>query len=420
MKRGRNPEVATRQTSRAINQQVILNVLLAHAPISRAQLARRLGMQRSAVGRIVGDLIELGLVRETPAGEVDRGRRPTLLALDTRERFVVAVDVRKTRTYMVLTDLVGHEISPVRSFATEAEPGALIAHIASEVRRLLEQHPGAGRCEGVGVALPGMLDRAGDTVVHSPTLGWRNVPLKGPLVAALGLPVEMENAAKACALALVWKARGEGSPREIVFVSVSDGVGVGLVVGGEILRGRHNVAGEFGHLPLSIEGPPCACGAHGCWEAYVSNLATLSRYVGKPILPRQPLPPEFQTLTVEDVVARARQGDARAMMALTTTARYLGLGLASIVNAFDPDRICIGGELTAGWDLIEATVRSGLGERALVATSADVEIVPIAAEEHPRLKGAVALIGMPVFAAGRAARRPFSQAPENAPVAAAP
>jgi predicted NBD/HSP70 family sugar kinase len=174
------------------------------------------------------------------------------------------------------------------------------------------------------------------------------------------------------------------------------------VVGGELLRGRHNVAGEFGHLPLSIEGPPCACGAHGCWEAYISNLATLSRYVGKPLLPHRAPPPEFRTLTVEDVVARARQGDVRAMMALGTTARYLGLGLASIVNALDPDRICVGGEITAGWDLIEATVRSGLGERVLSAAAADVEIVPIAAEEHPRLKGAVALIGMPVFVAGRA------------------
>ena len=424
MRRSRIPEVATRHTSRAINQQVILNLLLAHEPVSRAQLARRLGMQRSAVSRIVQDLIEAGLVREGLAGEGERGRKPTLLHLDSRGRCAVAVDVRRTRTFVVLTDLVGHELSPVRSFLTEREPLELISHISTEVLRVLSEHPEAGRCQGVGVAFPGMLDKAGSTVVHAPALGWRNVPFKAPLSEALGLPVEMENSGKACALAQVWKAGGDHLPGGVVFVSVSDGVGIGLVVGGELLRGRHNVAGEFGHVPLSIEGPPCACGATGCWEAYISNLATLSRYVGKPVLARQPLPPEIESLTVEDVVRHAREGDARAMMALHTTARYLGLGLASIVNAFDPDRICIGGEITAGWDLIEAAVRSGLAERALVATAADAEIVLIAAEEHPRLKGAAALVGMLVFAPGRAAhesagRRRASRRPESGPEAAA-
>jgi predicted NBD/HSP70 family sugar kinase len=305
---------------------------------------------------------------------------------------------------VVLTDLVGHELSSVRSVATERNPGALVAQISAEVSRLLAENPEAGRCQGVGIAFPGMLDKTGSTVVHAPAFGWRDVPLKAPLSEALGLPVEMENSGKACALAQVWKAGGVNPPGGLVFVSVSDGVGVGLVVGGDLLRGRHNVAGELGHVPLSIEGPPCACGATGCWEAYISNLATLSRYLGKPVLARQPLPPEIENLTVEDVARRARDGDTRAMMALQTTARYLGLGLASIVNAFDPDRICIGGEITAAWDLIETAVRSGLAERALVATAADAEIIPIAAEEHPRLKGAAALVGMPVFAPGRAGR----------------
>ncbi len=402
----RTPGIATRKTPRAINQQVVLNLLLSRQPISRAELARTMGMQRSAVGRIADDLIALGLVRESPAVASGRGRRPTLLHLDSGGRCAVAVDVRATRTFLVLTDLVGRELSELRSFSTEREPERLISHLSAEIRRLLDGHPEAGHCHGVGIAFPGMLDRTGSTVVHAPALGWRDVPLKRPLSEALGLPVEMENAAKACALAQIWKAQGDGSPGSLVFVSVSDGVGVGLVVNGEILRGRHNVAGEFGHLPLSIEGPPCSCGAMGCWEAYISNLATLSRYVGKQVLPRQPLPKEMESLTVEDVVNRAREGEARAMMALQTTARYLGLGLASIVNALDPDRICIGGEITAGWDLIESAVRSGLSERALVAAAADVEILPLPPDEHPRLKGAAALVGAPAFTLGPAVGRP--------------
>ena len=252
----------------------------------------------------------------------------------------------------------------------------------------------------MGVAFPGMLDRSGDVVVQAPALGWRGVALRAPLAASLGLPVVMENAVKAWALAQVWALRGEASPaRDMVFVNVSDGVGSGRRVGGEVLRGRHNVAGEFGHLPLNVDGPPCACGAVGCWEAYVSNLATVSRYVGLTRTPGQPVPPEVAGLGVDEVVARARRGDARAHTALLSTAHYLGLGLASIVNALDPERVYIGGEISAAWDLIEPTVRAALAQRALVAAAADVRIVVVAAHEHPRLRGAAALVGAPILGA---------------------
>jgi predicted NBD/HSP70 family sugar kinase len=312
---------------------------------------------------------------------------------------VVAVDVRVTRTFLVLTDLVGKELSPIRSFPTDRRPDTLVSHLAGEVRHLLAQHPQAGRCEGVGIAFPGMLDRSGSVVVRAPALDWRDVPLREPLAAAIGLPVHMENAAKACALALVWNTLGETPPGDLVFVSVSDGVGVGLVVKGEVLRGRHNVAGEYGHVPLSIEGPRCACGATGCWEAYVSNLATLSRYAGRPLESHQPFSVEVARSTVGDVIARARIGDVKALTALLSTGRYLGLGLAAIVNSLNPARIHIGGEITAAWDLIESPVRNALAERAIVAAAAETEIIPVAAEDHPRLRGASALVGSSAFSA---------------------
>jgi predicted NBD/HSP70 family sugar kinase len=393
--------IATRNTSRAINRQIVLNLLRAHQPISRAALARVMGMQRSAVGLIVHELMAQGLVREGAAGEASRGRKPTLLHLDSRGRCAAAVDVRGTRTLLALTDLMGRELTPLVSFPTDRDPRGFVKELARRIRRLLAEHPEAGRCQGVGVAFPGMLDRSGNVVVHAPALGWRDVPLREPLAAALGLPVEMENAAKACALALLWAARGDAQPPgDLVFVSVSDGVGGGVVVGGEVLRGRHNVAGEFGHMQFNVDGPPCACGSTGCWEPYVSNLATLSRYVGRPISPRQPLPAEVADLTVDTLGVRARAGDVRALVALLATARYLGLGLAAIVNAFDPARIYVSGEITTAWDLIEATVRAGMAERTLVAAAADPDIVVVRADEQPRLRGAAALVGVPAFAEG--------------------
>jgi predicted NBD/HSP70 family sugar kinase len=237
-------------------------------------------------------------------------------------------------------------------------------------------------------------------VLHAPTLGWRVVSLRYPLAAALGIPVHIENSGKACALAQLWTTRSDMvASANSVFVSVSDGVGVGVVVNGELLRGRHNTAGEFGHVPLSIDGPRCSCGATGCWEAYVSNLATLSRYFGRDLTDARPRDAETANFTIEDLIARARAGDAKALAALNSTARYLGLGLASIVNSLDPARIYIGGEITTAWSLIEPIVRGGLRERTLTDFGGTTEIHIVPAEEHPRLRGAVALVAAPAFAA---------------------
>src|SRR5260370_34376354 len=180
---------------------VVQNVVGGFQPTSRAELGRRLRMQRGAVGRIVNGLIVDGLVREGGPGDADRGRKPTLLHLDSRGRWSVAVDVRVTRTFLVITDLVGNELSPVRSFITDADPKSFTSHLAGEARRLVADHTESGQCHGVGIAFPGMLDRAGSIVVPAPALGWRNVPFKRLLSAALRLPVDAEHAARACVLA---------------------------------------------------------------------------------------------------------------------------------------------------------------------------------------------------------------------------
>jgi predicted NBD/HSP70 family sugar kinase len=228
------------------------------------------------------------------------------------------------------------------------------------------------------------------------------VSLREQLSSATGLPVQIENSGRACALAQMWATRNSATPPvgDLVFVSVSDGVGVGVIIQGDVLRGRHNIAGEFGHVPLSLDGPRCSCGANGCWEAYVSNRATLARYFGRPVTTSNgPEDAGRAQFTFEDLIARARANDAKAIAAIETTGRYLGLGLASVINALDPARVFIGGEITLAWDLIEGSVRAALAERALTAAAAQTEIRPVAATEYPRLQGAAALVAAPAFAA---------------------
>jgi predicted NBD/HSP70 family sugar kinase len=308
----------------------------------------------------------------------------------------VAVDIRPTRTSMMLTDLTGQQLAAVSSFPTERDPKRFVATLAKRVKTLLAEHKDLGRCEGVGVVVPGMVESSAGRVLLAPNLAWRNVELRDPLAAALRMPVQIENSGKACALAQLWSSR-ETAPANFAYITVSDGLGVGVVIGGEVIRGQHNIAGEFGHVPLNIDGPRCGCGATGCWEAYVSNLATLSRYFGRDLRER-PQAAEAAALTVDDLIVRARRGDAKALAALLSTARYLGLGLGSVVNAIDPSHVYIGGEITAAWDLIEPTVRAGLAERALTPAAGATPIVIVPPEQYPRLRGAAALVASRSFA----------------------
>src|SRR6266436_570651 len=399
-----NPDnftIATRGTSREINRQIALNLIRTHQPISRADLARLMNVRRGLASLLVGELLSENLIFEGATGEaVGPGRKPTFLYIDSRERSVVGVDIRATRTFIMVTDLMGRQLAGVSSFPTERDFNKLIVELGRRIKQVLDDQKAPGVCEGVGVSVPGMVDVGGSTIVHAPTLGWRNVNLRDPLAAALGIPVHIENSGKACALAQVWATRGDiKASSDLVFVTVSDGVGVGIVIGGELLRGRHNIAGEFGHVPLNVDGPRCSCGATGCWEAYISNLATLSRYFGRDLTNQKLQNSEVLDFTVEDLIVRARAGDGKALAAVHATARYLGLGLASIITTIDPARIYVGGEITTAWDLIEPTIRTALRERTLTGFAAATEIRVVPAEDYPRLRGAVALVAAPAFAA---------------------
>ncbi len=199
-------------------------------------------------------------------------------------------------------------------------------------------------------------------MLHAPTLGWRNVNLREPLAAATGLPVQIENSGRACALAQMWALRGDAGAAagDLVFVSVSDGIGVGVIINGEVLRGRHNIAGRVRPRAALARRPALLVRR----ERVLGGLRLEPRDAGPLLRPAGEPRPGPKTrrsrhFTIEDLIARARAGDAKAVAAIEATARYLGLGLASVINALDPARVYIGGEITLAWDLIEGTVRIG-------------------------------------------------------------
>ncbi len=402
----RDFHVATRTTSREINRRIALNLIREHQPISRADLARRMNVTRGVVTVLVQELLAQDLIYEGATGEAARGRKPTFLHIRTQDRLALAVDVRFSKTYLMLCDFSGRQLA-LEIYDTIFEIPVFIKDLTIRIKRMLKAQRAEGACEGIGVVVPGMVDQRTGKVLNAPTLGWRGVDIRETLTAATRLPVQVENSGRACSLAHLWLERGEMSgTQSFVYISVSDGVGVGVVVNGELVRGRDHIAGEFGHMPLSLDGPRCMCGLTGCWEAYISNLATLSRYSGRNLSKLSPKPVADvgrNSLTVPDLVARARHGDAKALTAIQATARFLGLGLGTITNVLNPDSIYLAGEITVAWDLIESTVREALSERALTESAARTPLRLAASHEYPRLRGAAALIAAPTFAAPRVA-----------------
>ena len=403
----RNFRLATRSTPRDVNRRIVLNLIREYQPISRAELARRMNVRRGTLTPLVRQLVDSGVVFEKGTAATARGRRPTMLCVRTRGRLVVAVDVRSGRSSIALSDVSGRMLAR-ETFDTPASPNQLADLLASEVTRLLREHaPNGGEgCQGIGIVLPGMVDRTTGRLLYAPRLGWRNVDLRASVSARLGMKVFIESAPIACALARLWlEPEATRSVNSFAYVSVSEGIGVGLVVNGEMLRGETHTAGEFGHVSLDSSGPECVCGRRGCWESLACNAATVERYAhaltGTPKSADGKLPRERKASFpgIEEVVRRARGGESAAVQALVETGAYIGRGLALIVSAFNPGRIYVGGEITEAWDLLEGSMRAALVGGTIPGSAGSTQVVPDSSLAEYRLLGAVALVTAPGYAA---------------------
>ncbi|HEU0007596.1 MAG TPA: ROK family protein, partial [Terriglobia bacterium] len=271
-----NFQVATSGTARDINRRIMLNLIRTHEPISRADLARQSGLQRSTVSVITEQLIGERWVTEGASGHVPRGRKPRFLHLNKERIGIVGVNIRPAMTTLALADLNAHFMAQ-ESFATAVKPEHFLDELTSRLLNLITSHPGVFY-EGIGVSLPGRTDLASKRLVFAPNLGWSDLDLSTPLEAATGLPVELENAANACALAELWFGRNREGVRDLMAVTVSEGIGAGLVMNGQLVRGPSGAAGEFGHITLVEDGLKCRCGNRGCWEVYASNSAAVRYY----------------------------------------------------------------------------------------------------------------------------------------------
>jgi predicted NBD/HSP70 family sugar kinase len=245
-------------------------------------------------------------------------------------------------------------------------------------------------CEGIGVSLPGRVDLLSQRLVFAPNLGWHDFDLKTPLEQATGLPVELENAANACALSEIWFGKHTEGVSNLLAVTISEGIGTGLILNHQLLRGSSGLAGEFGHITLVEEGLECPCGNRGCWEVYASNAAAVRYYSQSTGRGKAGAKLPGQAPTFDDVLRLAEQGDLKAIEAINQMGRYLGAGLAILVTGLSPDIIVVIGEVTRLWNLIGPIITDIVTKRSF--SSAATRIVPTDPSGEPRLRGTIALV----------------------------
>ncbi|MDX3494984.1 ROK family transcriptional regulator [Streptomyces turgidiscabies] len=367
----------TSRDIRTANRYEVLREIIAQSPTSRQELAAATGLSLATVATLVGELIDLRMLTEVGFEDSAGGRPRGLVAVNASGGALIGVDIAETYVRAELFDLGLNVLARAAEHMRpgESRPEQVVGHVTTAVGSVVAQAGIEGaRVLGVGVSVPGQVDRVTGIAEYAPNWDWHDVPLLDLLTEHIAYPLYLDNPLRACAVAELWfgAVRGHGNA---VVVNLGTGVGAGLVIGGAVHRGVSNSAGEWGHTTLVLDGRPCHCGNHGCVETYVGapgimlNLAELDP--GGALLR-----PDDQTATVDALARGVADGDPVAVRVVRDMARYLGASISDLVNLLNPEIVVLSSWVAAtlGEPLV-TEVREAVARHALKRPLAATEIV---------------------------------------------
>lgn len=352
--------------------QMLLRLVRAVQPISRIEIARRLGVNRSTVTDIVKPLISAGIICEETyqPDEANRtqGRPPVGLRFNDKADFFVGLNLGVRHTQVGLATICG-EVLAEEEFETPSAPEDALSLARGKIEKLCAAVENR-TLRTIGVSVPGPTDATRRKLRYAPHLGWSNVAVADNL--AFGdVSVVVENDATAAA---IFEARMKlrqttgNSFDNFILVRSGTGIGVGIVIDGEIYRGTgggQGFAGEFGHMTIMAGGKPCVCGNRGCWEKYASASSAASLYTGDRAAFGGSKMPRFV-----EIVASAEAGEIRARRTLEKIGEYLGIGIANVIMGIGIQHVIVSGRLVYGWKYIEEPLRRAI-KRSIVGKTFD-------------------------------------------------
>jgi predicted NBD/HSP70 family sugar kinase len=390
----RRIEVGQRsETVRRANLSSIVRELHLRGPQTRSELVARTGLTRSAIRGLVGELARAGLATENPTERPGTPGRPSpQVSLVPQAATVLALDIAVDSMASAVVGLSGEVFDRVRVDRPRGHSSVddVVADLAGMATLVLSDRPSHERLIGVGVAMVGTVRRTDGMVAMAPNLGWTEVPLGRHLERAIGLDVPLAVGNEADLGALAESRRGVATGvSDVVYLSGEVGVGGGLIVDGRPLSGSAGFGGEIGHIPVDPDGASCRCGSIGCWETVVGE-DTLLRWAGQP--------ESGGREAVERVLAEADAGHPVAQAALDDVGRWLGIGLAGLINVLNPTLIVLGGRLGRIHRHVARAMEAELDRRTLPASRALVRVAPSALGDDAPLFGAAELAFEPLLA----------------------
>jgi predicted NBD/HSP70 family sugar kinase len=381
------------ETVRRANLSAIVREVHLNGGLSRSELVARTGLTRSGIRVVIGELVAAGLLREERGEPQGTPGRPSPLVLPNVDGAVVlALEIAVDSLAVAAVGLGGEILDLVRVDRPRGRYSVdeTVADLAELARLVRARRPVRDALTGVGVAVVGVVRRTDGMVRMAPNLGWVDVPLGDRLAEALGVDVPISIANEADLGALAEHRRGAAvGVDHLLFISGEVGVGGGLIVDGQPLIGLAGYGGEVGHLPINPAGSVCRCGSIGCWETEVGE-RTLLQLAGHP--------PNGGRSGVDAVLREAAAGESQALSALDNVGRWLGVGLAGLINILNPRLIVLGGLFGRIHPFVAESLRAEIDRLALRASSELVEVRPATLGIDSPLLGAAELAFQPVLA----------------------
>jgi predicted NBD/HSP70 family sugar kinase len=362
---------------RELNRSLVLEILRARSPVSRAAIAKESQLAKPTVSAIVDGLLSEGLAREVGRGTTtaEGGRPPILLEFNARSQFFAGVHIGVHRTTVVVTDAVGLELARRDAPTPVDDAHAAFDAVGDLATAALSAAGGSKRRLGaVGVCVPGLVDLDDGICRLAPNLGWRDVRVRDLVAVAIGsrAPVYVHNTAQACAVAEALEGAAQGAS-DVVLLYAGTGVGAGLIVDKHLFRGMSGIAGEIGHVSVVGETTKCSCGKHGCLET-VASASAIERRAGRPLAALAEL---------------AGKNDRAARGALEHAGRELGRAASWLVNVFNPQVLVIGGGVAEVGDLFLGPLRAVVAELSLPEATEHLAIRPWSLGQDAKVRGAV-------------------------------
>jgi len=372
-----------------LNRMRIVNMIKDYEPISRQQLAEQTGLTPSAITGIIRELIDMNFVKEIGLGESHGGRKPVKLKFNCKAGYVLGIEMTHHETVFAIADLK-NQPRKVQSLAIEmAVPQTGVPLLVTEIKRIINQEEHSKmNFMAVGIAFPGMLYVNQGIIKRAINLGpeWNDYPLQEVLEAELGIPVVIENNAKAAALAEKWF--GDGTAYEnLAYINMGEGISTGILVEGSILQGARGYAGQIGHMVLDENGPLCNCGNRGCLEAICACPALIRKVKTElPLIDKgDPLVTIWQekgNIVFADIVQAGAVDGSYAQALFRQVGKNMGLVIINMINLYNPEGVFIGGKMAAAGDLFIEVVKEIVSTRALpeVANSTVIAISSLGAD----------------------------------------